>query len=206
VEPSPWAGILRVSSPQKAREEWVVVDKVMLVKNTKVLNDDCKAEIGKMRGVKSVWPQSILFFPAAIGKSNPGINLFIDVKVIALPPEFFEAEQARLDLKEFVRYDGGGAQVIVPRIVVEYFNRFIRFTDGYNLEYERTLTEKGLNEKARFLVVRLASSAFYTFTDAPENTINVKVVGYTDLVKDITIIVDPKVVDDWNKRLFGNGN
>jgi len=196
VGPSPWAGVLIASSPQQAREELVLG--IMTVRNTKALNDDGLAEIRAVPGVKSVWPQSILFFPATIGKNIPGKSLYIDVKVIALPPEFFEEEKDRLDLTEFARYDGGGAQVIVPRTVVEYFNHFFRYTEGLNLEYEKSLPDQ-------FFKVHLASSSLFAIQDKEMREIDIKVVGYTDRIKDVAIIVSPEVVDDWNKKLFESG-
>ena len=196
VGPSPWAGALMASSPQQAQQEVSFpLPPIATVKNTKALNDDSLAEVRAVPGVKTVWPQSVLFFPAAIGQDIPGQSLYIDVKVIALPPEFFEAEKDRLDLAEFARYDGAGAQVIVPRIVVEYFNRFARYTNGLNLEYETSLANK-------YFKVRLASSSLFAVTDIKMKPIDIKVVGYTDRVNEVTIIVSPEVVDDWNKRLF----
>jgi hypothetical protein len=194
-----WDGILKVTSPKEVSIVSVMlVTKIPTVVNTKPLNDNELAEVTAIPGVKSVWPASAVFFPVTFGKDIPGNKLHVDVKVIGLPPEFFEAESDKLDLVDFNVYDGKGAHVIVPRVFVEYFIRSFRYTDGYKLEYEKSLHE----EPFRYYKVRLASSSLFAITPDVREEIDVKVMGCTDLIDDMTIIVIPAVVEDWNKRLF----
>lgn len=195
VEPAPWDGVIRVSSPQEVRTELVMFKKVNMVQNTRSLGDAELKEVAETDGVKSVWPQSVLYFPATFSANAGPKSLFIDVKVIALPSEFFEEEKDRIDLAEFDRYDGGGAQVILPRVLVKYYNRFFRYSEGWNLEYEKNLN-------GQFFYLQLASSALLGIEAKPVKPIDLKAVGFTDRVTDLTIIVKPEVVDDWNKRMF----
>lgn len=201
IAPTRWEGIFKVTSPHEVRTEWMLVTQKDILVNTKPLNDANLAEISAVPGVKSVWPATTVFFPVTIGKELPGRRLFIDVKVIALPPEFFEAEKDRLDLKDFATYDGHGAQIIVPRVLVEYFMRSFRYTDGYNLEYEKSI----IKPDNRYFKVRLGSSLLFAITPDVWQEVDVKIVGYTDLIDDMAIIVVPEVAEDWNSRLFAKG-
>ena len=198
VEPTPWEGVVCVSSPEKTVAKIVLFRKVNTVEKTRPLNDDNLDEIRSIDGVKSVWPQSVLFFPATVWLKTIGDRkaFEIDVRVIALPSEFFEEEKDRLDLEEFNRYDGYGAQIILSRKFIEHYGRFSRFSEGWSPEYEKAIRERDV-----YLKLGLASSMVFDMgtKSLPKD---LKVVGITDRIKDLAIIVKPEVVDDWNKLLF----
>jgi outer membrane murein-binding lipoprotein Lpp len=198
VEPTPWEGVVGVRPPEKTVTRLVLLKKVNTVEKTRPLNDDNLDEIRSIEGVKSVWPQSVLFFPATVWLQVIGDwkAFEIDVKVIALPSEFFEEEKDHLDLEEFNRYDGYGAQAILSRKFIEHCGRFSRFSEGWSPEYE-----KALGEGKVYLKLDLASSMVFDMgtKSLPKD---LKVVGITDRIKDLALIVKPEVVDDWNKLLF----
>ena len=197
VSPTPWDGVIEVGSPLKVVPVLVFLKKINTVRNIKALNDDNLREIRATEGVKSVWPQSAFFFPAKVWLIiPPDKRIEVDVKIIGLPPEFFEAEKDRLDIKEFSRYDGGGAQVIMPAAFMDYYTAFYRFSEGWKLDYEKSFK----NEEIYFKVDLAASTVFDVETNPVSR--DLKVVGITDRIDTLAVIVKPEVIDDWNKTMF----